>query len=182
MSKTKISYNELLYNRPNWRDSEKDKSLSRSEFLKTFESSIDNLSHYNYSITKAKKFVKQIHKYSEIHRFSNYPALQAHHIFPQNEFPEIADLPENIIAITPNQHFYRAHPNNKTTVIDTNYQMICLMSKLDSIEINYRAENDNYNFDDFITVLNTGYNTDFFKRTMEFEEVKHQIVNNYFNR
>ena len=182
MSKTSISFNELLYNRPNWRDVGKDKSISRNEFLETFESNIDNLSHYNYSISKAKRFVKQIHKYSEIHRFENYPALQAHHIFPQNEYPEIADFPENIIAITPNQHFYRAHPKNKTAIIDPNYQLICLISKLDSIEIDYRTNKDDYNFEDFINVLNTGYDTDFFQKTMEFEEVKHQIVNNYFER
>jgi len=180
ISKTIISYNELLYNRPNWRDIGKDKGISRGEFLTTFENNIDNLSVYNYSISKAKRFVKQIHKYSEIHRFVNYPALQAHHIFPQNEYPEIADYPENIIAITPDQHYLRAHPNNKTAIIDPNYQLICLISKLDSIEIDYMQENANYEFEDFVTVLNTGYNTDFFKKTMKFEEVKHQIVNNYF--
>ena len=180
VSKFSLTIDEIRYNRVNWRDIGKDKQTTREMFYKNLSENEENKGFFNYSIQKAKKFVKQIHRYSEIHRFDNYLALQAHHIFPQNEFPEIADLPENIIAITPNQHFYRAHPNNKTTVIDTNYQMICLMSKLDSIEINYRADNDDYNFDDFVKVLNTGYNTDFFKRTMEFEEVKHQIVNNYF--
>lgn len=180
ISKTNISFNELLYNRPNWRDIGKDKSISRNEFLSTFESNIDNLSHYNYSINKAKKFVKQIHKNSEIHRYDTTPALQAHHIFPQNEFPEIADFAENIIAITPNQHFNRAHPNNKTSVIDENYQLICLISKLDSIEIDFRMQADNYDFNNFINVLNTGYNTDFFSQTMNYEEIKHQIVNNFY--
>ena len=35
-----------------------------------------------------------------------------------SKFPEIADCPENIISLTPNQHFYRAHPENKTQIID----------------------------------------------------------------
>jgi hypothetical protein len=35
-----------------------------------------------------------------------------------SEFPEIADCPENIISLTPNQHFYRAHPENKTQIND----------------------------------------------------------------
>ena len=179
LSKTNISYNELLYNRPNWRDIGKDKSISRHAFLDTFESQIDNIKHYNYSIQKAKKFVKQLHKYSEIHRFENYPALQAHHIFPQNEFPEIADYPENIIAITPNQHFLRAHPNNKTTIIDPNYQLICLISKLDSVEINYRTSKDDYNKDEFVMVLNTGYNTNYFKKTMDYEQIKHELINKH---
>ena len=32
--------------------------------------------------------------FSEIHRFEQYPGLQAHHIFMESEFPQIADLPE----------------------------------------------------------------------------------------
>ena len=49
---------------------------------------------------------------------NNYPASQAHHIFMASKFPKIADCPENIISLTPNQHFYRAHPENKTQILD----------------------------------------------------------------
>ncbi len=155
----------------------KDKSITRQQFLQSFDDKLDNSNHYKYSIEKAKKFVKQIHKYSEIHRFDSYIATQAHHIFPQNKYPEIADFPENIIAITPNQHFSRAHPNNKTAEIDFNYQLICLISKLDSIEMNYMQQKEDYSKEDFVNVLNIGYETDFFTKTMSFEELKHQITN-----
>ncbi len=182
LSSTILDLNEIRYNRPNWRDIQKEKNIPRTEFLQLFQSNISNVNHYNYSIDKAKKFVKEIHQFSEIHRFENYPATQAHHIFSQSEFPEIADYPENIIAITPNQHFYRAHPNNKTSVIDTNYQLICLLSKLDTIEMNYRSRRDDYNLEDFTTVLNAGYNCDFFNNRMDYEEIKHQIVNKFYDR
>ena len=93
-----------------------------------------------------------------------------------SEFPEIADCPENIICITPNQHFYRAHPDNHTQVIDRDYQLICLLCKLDSIEINFRSGKDDYSLADFANVLNIGLGTDVFNPQMDFEEVKFHIM------
>ncbi|DAB34897.1 MAG TPA: restriction endonuclease [Sulfurospirillum sp. UBA12182] len=170
-----VNYNDLLYNQLNWRDLKKEKSISRQEFNKVFEHQIDNKKFYKYQIEKAKKFVKSIHKNSEIHRFNSYPATQAHHIFLSSQFPELADIPENIIAITPNQHFYRAHPNNKTAVIDKSYQAICLISKLDSVEIDYRNGNGNYSKEKFIDVINIGFDKKF-DYTLDFEELKHCII------
>jgi hypothetical protein len=176
ISKTVISLDKLYYNRPNWRDINKDKSLTREEAKELFEDVVENKGYFKYQVSKAKKFVKKMHSYSEIHRFEQYPGLQAHHIFMESEFPQIADSPENIIIITPNQHFYRAHPNNKTSVIDERYQAICLISKLDSIEINYRSGENDYSLEDFIHVLNTGFETENFQIGMDFEEIKHQII------
>lgn len=174
-----INYDDLLYNRPNWRDIKKDKSFTREEFnAQFFEKEIDNDKFYKYQIEKAKKFVKAIHLFSEIHRFDAYPATQAHHIFLSSQFPEIADIPENIIAITPNQHFYRAHPNNKTSILDKSYQAICLISKLDSIEIDYRNGNSNYSKEKFIDVLNIGLEKEF-SYTMDFETLKHEILKSF---
>ena len=124
-------------------------------------------STYLYTVDD-KKFVRKIQPFSEIHRFEQYPGLQAHHIFMESEFPQIADLPENIIILTPNQHYYRAHPNNKTSVIDEKYQAICLMSKLDSIEINNRSGEGDYSLEDFIDVLNTGFETEHFNTGMDY--------------
>lgn len=98
----------------------------------------------------------------------------------ESEFPQIADSPENIIVLTPNQHFYRAHPNNKTSVIDKKYQTICLISKLDSIEINNRAGQIDYSLEEFVNVLNVGFETDFFNIGMDYEEIKHQIMNHVY--
>lgn len=178
-SVAEINYNDLLYNRPNWRDIKKDKSITREEFNNNFlENEIDNKKSYKYYITKAKRFVKSLHQYSEIHRFESYPATQAHHIFLSSEFPELADMPENIIAITPNQHFQRAHPNNKTSIVDKSYQIVCLISKLDSIEFDYMNGFDNYSKEDFISIINIGLDKDF-PYTIDFEELKHRIINCY---
>jgi len=180
ISQTVISLDELYYNRPNWRDISKDKSITREEAKALFEDVVENKNFFKHHVTKAKKFVRKIQPFSEIHRFEQYPGLQAHHIFMESEFPQIADLPENIIILTPNQHYYRAHPNNKTSVIDEKYQAICLMSKLDSIEINNRSGESDYSLEDFIDVLNTGFETEHFNTGMDYEEVKHQIMNHVY--
>jgi len=93
-----------------------------------------------------------------------------------SEFPDLASLPENLICLTPNQHFNLAHPSNKTTVIDKHYQRICLMAKLDSIEQDNRANTGNYDYHEFIHVLNTGFNTDQFDVSMSYETLKHRIL------
>lgn len=176
---SEINYDDLLYNRPNWRDVKKDKTLTRYEFnVQFFKKTIENDKFYKYQIEKAKKFVKKIHSVSEIHRFSSYPATQAHHIFLSAEYPELADIPENIIAITPNQHFYRCHPNNKTSILDRHYQIICLLSKLDTVEIDYMNQEFNYSKEKFIDVLNIGLETNI-PHTMDFEELKHTILKEY---
>lgn len=180
ISQTVISLDELYYNRPNWRDINKDKSLTREEAKALFDDVVDNKNFFKYQVSKAKKFVRKLQPFSEVHRFEQYPGLQAHHIFMESEFPQIADLPENIIILTPNQHYYRAHPNNKTSVIDERYQAICLISKLDSIEINNRSGENDYSLEDFINVLNTGFETDHFNTGMDYEEVKHQIMNHVY--
>jgi len=174
-----INYNDLLYNRVNWRDIKKDKSITREAFSSSFiDENIDNIKSYTYYIEKTKKFVKSIHPYSEIHRFENYPATQAHHIFLASQFPELADTPENIIAITPNQHFYRTHPNNNTTIVDKSYQAICLISKLDTIEYDYQHEQGNYSKESFIDILNTGLDLDI-SYTIEFEQLKHTLIKHF---
>lgn len=184
ISTNTLTIDEIRYNRINWRDVKKDKTMSRQEYKLLIEGEIDkNTGYYKYQIEKAKRFVKDIEKVSEIHRFECYPASQAHHIFMASEFPEIADCPENIICITPNQHFYRAHPNNRIQVIDRDYQLVCLLCKLDSIEINYRSGRDDYSLADFTNVLNVGLGTDVFNAQMDFEEVKYLISKqSYFHQ
>lgn len=70
--------------------------------------------------------------------------------------------------------------NYKTSVIDEKYQAICLISKLDSIEINNRSGESDYSLEDFIDVLNTGFETDNFNTGMDYEEIKHQIMNHVY--
>lgn len=175
-----INFSDLLYNNINFRDINKDKNITRSDFKEHNNIQIDTNSYFDYMIQKAKKLVKKLHQYSEIHRFFEYEATQAHHIFPVNEFPELAYKIENIIALTPNQHFLYAHPNNRTQEINKSYQCLCLISKLDTIENDYRNNLNNYSLSEFIEVINCGLKLNL-NDNSSFEEVKLKIVEHYIN-
>lgn len=177
VSKGIITFNEITYNRANWRDIKKDRSVSRQEYLETIENEINsNKDYFKYQVEKAKQLVRKIEPFSEIHPFPSYPGLQAHHIFMASEFPDLADSPENIISLTPDQHFQKAHPMNNTSIVDKDYQILCLISKLNSIERDLNSGNRNYDIEDFKLVLNTGFDTDLFSTYMSFEDIKYNIM------
>lgn len=164
LSNTIITLDELKYNRINWRDelSGKDKPLTRQEHEQIY-SPLQANAYYN--IQKAKKIVRRYNDkfnngLSEVKQANEkLKATQIHHIFPASDFPSISDFVENLIALTPNQHFSYAHPNNQTSYIDKDFQYICLLAKTNTIR------NDKigiYDFNDYKFVLNIGLNTDKF--------------------
>ncbi|WP_217620679.1 restriction endonuclease, partial [Helicobacter pylori] len=164
LSNTIITKDELNYNRINWRDIGKDKDTTRQEYDLINSKGIANS---NYLISKAKKVVKQ---YND--RFNNSlsevkqekeesQATQIHHIFPIQDFPIIANYIENLIALTPNQHFIYAHPNNQTRLIDKDFQYICLLAKTTTILNDTQGV---YDWNDYIVVLNTGLKTTIFSQ------------------
>ncbi len=164
LSNTIITKDELNYNRINWRDIGKDKNTTRQEYDLINSKGIANS---NYLISKAKKVVK---RYND--RFNNSlsevkqekeesQATQIHHIFPIQDFPIIADYIENLIALTPNQHFIYAHPNNQTRLIDKDFQYICLLAKTTTILNDTQGV---YDWNDYIAVLNMGLKTTIFSQ------------------
>lgn len=96
-------------------------------------------------------------------------ATQAHHIFPRMEYPEIATFLENLIMLTPNQHFSMAHPKNNTQYIDKNFQYICLIAKIGKIMENLTQDKIEkiYSFDNCKHVLNIGIKTTEFSNIRE---------------
>jgi hypothetical protein len=158
MSNKVLNYSELMYNRENWRDvySDKSKGVTRQEF----ESSIDtdHAEVYNkYLIQKIMNQIKRKYLVSEIQDdWSFGDATQVHHIFMKSDFPQIAHYLENLIKLTPTQHYTKAHPNNNTHIIDKSYQYVCLVAKSNSIEISLGKKEDFYSTQNFIYVINTG--------------------------
>lgn len=170
LSKDIITVDMISYNQKNWRDiySQKPKGITRLDYNKTMHSNFhDKMALYN--INKAKRFLRDYNnKYrgglTEITSQKNHlkeKATQIHHIFPINLYPEIADFLENLISLTPSQHFSYAHPNNNTHYVDKMYQYCCLISKTSIIRENILnpALPTIYSFEDFIFVLNTGLET-----------------------
>ena len=88
-------------------------------------------------------------------------ATQIHHIFPSADFPQISDFLENLIALTPNQHFSKAHPNNNTNYIDKDFQYICLLAKTNTIRNDLTGT---YSFNNYQYVLNYGLCTNEFSK------------------
>ncbi|MGL2357311.1 restriction endonuclease [Helicobacter pylori] len=181
LSNTIITKDELNYNRINWRDIGKDKNTTRQEYDLINSKGIANS---NYLISKAKKVVKQ---YND--RFNNslsevkqekeeLQATQIHHIFPIQDFPIIADYIENLIALTPNQHFIYAHPNNQTRLIDRDFQYICLLAKTTTILNDTQGV---YDWNDYIVVLNTGLKTTIFSQVKNEWELLETIDAFYFD-
>ena len=165
ISKELITYDELLYNRKNWRDenSKKPKNVSRSDYPEQTEDLMTS-----YKIQKAKRKLNEFNmKYrngcSEMLENNIYEsgATQMHHIFPAAAYPTIADYLENLIALTPNQHFLKAHPDNNTAYIDKDYQYLCLICKAGHIKENLESitQEHIYVFSDYMNVLNTGFET-----------------------
>ena len=67
---------------------------------------------------------------------------------------------ENLIALTPTQHFNYAHPNGNTSRIDRGYQQICLIAKAETIKEAIEDINCEqiYDFNNFMHVLFVGLN------------------------
>ena len=177
ISKDIISLAEIRYNNANWRDTNKPKGMTRQDYALTVDgTTATNKGYYNRAIDQAKRFVRELEQYSEVHHYPSYPATDAHHIFMRSQYPDLADMPENIIALTGTEHYTFAHPNRNTQRTDENYQMVCLISKLDSIERNFQAGRNDYSLADFTRVLNEGLETDEFSEQMGYEMIKAHLL------
>lgn len=171
LSRSMITYDKIMYNQTNWRDDAvgKDKNVARGDFNPQPKTE----QMYQYRISRAMKYLR---KFNDAHRegmsevldrFSvGELATHMHHIFPQNEFEEIADYIENLIALTSGQHLQKAHPNGNTQIIDKQYQYTCLIAKTESIRKNIMANKGEpviYDFAAFMYVLDIGLRTDYFE-------------------
>ncbi len=166
LSKHKITYDMLMYNRDNFRDiySDKPKEMTRSEYEMTLGIKI-NKDLTKYMSAKAKRIVRVYNdqfrngltEVLEDERHIGDLATNIHHIFPEADYPTICYYIENLIALTPTQHFNYAHPNGNTQSINREYQHICLLAKSATIRDDLENhEEPIYSFDKFIYVLLVG--------------------------
>lgn len=190
MSKGKITKDMLMYNRMNFRDiySEKPKDMTRKEYLIKIDYK-PNENLITYQTNKAKKLLRIYNEKfnngeSEVKdEYAVGKATHMHHIFPVNEFKELSSYVENIIALTPGQHFSEAHPNGNTQLINKNFQQICLVAKTNDIKesLIYNSKETIYTFDDLKYVLAIGLDDDSFNQIemLDFDEIIKQINIDY---
>lgn len=189
MSKGKITKDMLMYNRNNFRDIyvNKPKEMTRGEY---YESLVDkpNANLIKYQSAKAKKLLRAFNDafnngLSEVKdELAVGHAINMHHIFPENEFQEISGFVENLIALTPSQHFQKAHPDGNTRIIDKGFQQICLLTKADNIEENIKFGKEViYSFDNFVYVLSVGFDDNKYEEVedMNFSELARLINMEY---
>jgi hypothetical protein len=177
ISRHKITYDMLMYNRDNFRDLtlNKPKDLTRKEYAETLNLE-PSAGLAAYMSQKAKRVVRQFNdKYrnglTEVLEPNHLKdqAVHIHHIFPESQYLELCSYYENLIALTPTQHLSYAHPNGHTQKINEQYQHICLLAKADSIEETLAdpARDQIYDFVRFIYVLRVGLDDE---RFAEIEE------------
>ena len=166
LSPQKITYDQLMYNRLNFRDlySNKPKDVTRNEYEPTVPEKLKLEKFWKYNSSKAKKslrvfndeFRNRISEHED--DLANCEATHIHHIFPEAIYPAISGTIENLIALTPSQHLNRAHPLGKTQEINKEYQYLLLISKMKSIEANLSQSTipQIYDFNQFREVLAVG--------------------------
>ena len=167
MSPMNITFNLLSYNKENWRDMNKPKDVARQDYGKP-NPQPSAMYFAAKAMDEVKKFNRQFNDgYSEVlGKHSGGEATQMHHIFPRSEFGEIAAFVENIIALTPTQHFTLAHPGNNTSKVDYDFQHSCLLAKNETVRKNvllgYGTQGF-YSFDKLAFVLDVGFGDDYFQ-------------------
>lgn len=179
ISKYPFTFSDLMYNRKNWRDFNKDKSMTRQEAA---EGTIDTQQEAfsKYYVDKAIALIRKIHHESEVHdQLGNGPATQVHHIFPRSKFPQIAHYVENLILLTATQHNTKAHPNNNTQVVDRDYQLVLLLAKSETIEKSLKSVGEKYyRKESFIYVINIGLNQEI-GMSLSFSDIRSFLIHLY---
>jgi len=182
LSRDVITFNDLVYNRKNFRDiySNKPKGITRKEWARQQDVEMNILCVELHKSDKEMNFLKKYNlEYrggcTEVCKGKHIAkATQMHHIFPKSEFPEISFLRENIVALSPSQHYLCAHPNNDTHRINESYRKVILEEKLERINENITDQNIEtiYSFDSYVEVLNEGFNKDFETRYNNYSNAK----------
>lgn len=172
LSRGKITYDMLMYNRDNFRDvyTQKPKELTRQQYIG--EARLKPSSGFNaYMSQKAKRLVRAFNDSFRCGRSEVYDerhnadmAIHMHHIFPEAEFPEISAYYENLIALTPTQHFNYAHPLGNTGKVSPDYQHICLIAKAAAIKetMEDSTREQIYEFGKFLHVCSVGLDNEIF--------------------
>ena len=179
ISKYVYTFADLMYNRKNWRDLNKDKSITRQEAVEDNEELKQQEAYNTYYVQKAIAHLRKIQKESEVHdQWGQGDATQVHHIFPKSMYPQIAHYLENLILLTATQHYTKAHPNNKTQEINKEYQLTCLLAKADTIDYSLKKFGERYyRKESFLYVIKVGLSQEQeWPMTMSFADIKHQLI------
>lgn len=177
ISETEISFDALLYGKPNWRDllSEKPRNKTRKEWLSQNLNQLDEEDKpYDSSEIISKRDIKKRHNGNSEYS-GEKDAIETHHIFPKCDFPQFRHYKENLIRLTPNEHRVRAHPDGYTQRVDYKFQKELLISKLNSIQISIDKKDNFYDLNNFNEILEFVYKKEF--KYSNIKDLKSAILN-----
>lgn len=182
ISEYPFTFSDLMYNRKNWRDLNKDKAITRQEAETEAVDAVQQEAYNAYYVQKAIALIQKIQRESEVHdQWDIGEATQVHHIFPKAMFPEIAHYIENLIKLTATQHNVMAHPKNNTREINRDYQLTCLLAKADTIDKSLRHFGEKYyRKESFVYVCNTGLSANI-EMNLSFVDLKNRLIHIYNN-
>lgn len=134
LSHTFINWQDLLYNSANPQDAGKNKSISRHQFRVETSTPMSVTYRIEKAINSVRRFnIKFNNGLSETG--SSERGTQGHHMLPRGieQNKAFAAFPENIIMISPNEHYLKAHVDNNTKTLNPEYQEFLLKRKVDNI-------------------------------------------------
>ncbi len=173
-------YSFLIYNRDNFRDKDKPSGMTRQQYQDEVLSEIDSEGVVATLLKKAKDAVRVRHgNDSEIKDpalgYEPNSGVHVHHILPQHSYSQYSLSRENLIALTPGQHFSRAHIEANTRTINPEFQVICLRQKFVHIKESVEAADGFYSLQEFIKILNTCFNVNL-DENLSASEVEHFLA------
>ena len=173
VTKEPYLYADLMYNDTNFRDLGKSKWMSRREYA---EQKSRQEQFGEYEMQKAKGFVRKQHAPdSEVKdALAKGEATQVHHIFPSHSHTNLRSTLENLVLLTPQQHYTKAHPNNNTQQVDPDYQIVCLLAKVESVRNSEMNQDGVYSKEGLINVINEGLSLKLNSR-LSFEEITNRL-------
>jgi hypothetical protein len=152
-------YSFLIYNRENFRDQDMPSGMTRQQYKEEVLSEIDSDGVVATLLKKAKDAVRARHGNDSEIKDANLgyepnSGVHVHHILPQHSYSQFSLSRENLIALTPGQHFSRAHVEANTKTINSDFQKICLKQKFVAISESVKNDDGFYNLSEFIKILN----------------------------
>ena len=163
VSEGPFMYSGLMYNRINFRDrrSGKPKGITRQghdlqNAMEMGEQVRLRAEYRLYSVRKTVKKVRELASSASSGQGERSAATHAHHIFARAQHPQFEAYPENLIMLTPDQHLSEAHPNSRTSQVDSDYQIQYLLAQCDSIAASLRKGETLYSKKRLVKMLNDG--------------------------
>lgn len=180
-----IRYDELQYNRINFRDKYKQKEITRKRAKPEMQIEISREKFYAHQEEKAKKAIKE--KYGkramfldDYHKCTN---PEIHHIILKSDKIQFRGYPENLINLSPTQHRNLAHAHGtgvSTKQADPTYQRKLLVANSFYIERSIKRQEPIYSKIQLIELLIEGIELDI-SETATFDEIRKKISDGFFD-